>query len=48
MSRLDVMLKTKIRTLTLLLVRATVGVLAWGKGWPSWRLVMALKSIFTI
>ena len=41
------MLKTKIRTLTLLLVRhAPVGVLAWRKGWPSWRLVVALKSGF--
>ena len=38
------MLKTKIRTLTLLLVGAPVRVLAWRQGWPSRRLMMTLKS----
>ena len=40
------MLKTKIRTLTLLLVRTPVGVLAWRKGWPRRRLVVTLKNGF--
>ena len=40
------MLKTKIRTLTLLLVGAPVRVLAWRQGGPSRRLVMTLKSGF--